>query len=83
MYEILYYERAREQLKKLSPSIQERILSSLERIRVRPFHFVKRKQGTKYFILRVGKYRLILDIRKKELIVLVVELGLRGKIYKH
>ncbi len=83
MYDIVFYEKAGKQLNKLPLNIQERITNSLERIRLRPFSFVKRKQGTPYYIFRVGYYRLILDIKKDKLIIFVIELGLRGNIYKN
>jgi len=82
MYEIIFYDKARSQLKKLSIDLQNRILNSIERIKIRPFHFIKRREGTPYFIFRVGNYRLILDVRKNKLIIFVVELGLRKNIYK-
>ena len=81
MYNIIILSKAEKQLTKLEKSLQERILNTLERIRIRPFHFVKRKQGTPYYILRVGEYRVILDIKQNKLIILVVEVGHRKKIY--
>jgi len=82
MYEILFYAKAENQLKKLPSTIQKRILNSLERIKIRPYHFVKRKQGTPYYVLRVGEYRIILDIKQEKLLIFVIELGPRKKIYK-
>jgi len=82
MYDILFYNKAKNQLKKLPLDTQNRILQTLERIRIRPHHFIKRKQGTPYFIFRIGYYRLILDVQNNKLIIFVVELGLRKNIYK-
>ena len=82
MYDILFYDKAKKQLGKLPLEIQKRILNSLERIKLRPFHFIKKKQGTFYYILRVGEYRVILDIKQDKLLILVIELGPRKKIYK-
>jgi len=82
MYSIEFSKKAENQLYKLPLIIQIRINNSLERIKFRPFHFVKIKQGTPYYILRVGYYRVILDIRSNELLILVIELGHRKKIYK-
>ena len=61
---------------------EDELLKTLERIRIRPHHFIKRKQGTPYFIFRIGYYRLILDVQNNKLIIFVVELGLRKNIYK-
>lgn len=80
MYEIIFYNRAREQFEKLPLLLRNRITSYLQRIRIRPFNFVKKLIGTLYYRGRGGEYRLILDIKKRELIV--VELGHRRNIYK-
>ncbi len=82
MYKVEFSQTAEKQLYKLERKIQERVISVLERIRIRPFHFVKRKQETPYFILRVGDYRVILDIRQDKNTIFVVELGHRKKIYE-
>ena len=82
MYKIVFYERAEKQFGKLTSEIQKKIVNSLERIKIRPFHFVKKLIGSKYFRLRVGDYRLILDIKKEKIIIFVIELGHRKKVYK-
>ena len=81
MYEVVLYDKAKKSLHKLELKIQKRILDVLERIRIRPFHFIKRKQGTPYDILRIGDYRAILDIRQDKEIIFVIEVGHRKKIY--
>ena len=81
MYEIIISDKAKQQLKKLTPQLKDRIGFTIERIKIRPYHFVKRKQRTKHYISRVGDYRIILDILKQKLIILVLELGPRKKIY--
>lgn len=82
MYELELSDKAKKQLKQLPENLQHRIGLVFERIKINPFRSVKRKQGTPYFILRVGEHRAILDIKKNKLIILVLELGPRGKIYK-
>ncbi|MDP2672608.1 MAG: type II toxin-antitoxin system RelE/ParE family toxin [Nanoarchaeota archaeon] len=82
MYSVEFAKSAEKQLDKLPDTLQERILLTLDRIKIRPFHHVKRKQGTPYFILRVGEYRVILDIKNDKLIILVLEIGPRKDIYK-
>lgn len=82
MYEIIVSDKAKEQLKKLPQEIKNRIGNVLERIRIRPFYFVKRLVGTLYYRLRVGDYRIILDIQNENLIIFVIEVGHRKNIYK-
>ncbi len=81
-YKIVILPIAQSQLEKLDKNIQERILDALERIRVRPYNFVKKLAGSPYFRLRVGDYRVVLDIRNDALIVFVIEVGHRKNIYK-
>lgn len=82
MYEIILHEIAKKQLSKLPAQIQDRILKTLERIRIRPYSFVKSLSGSPNFRLRVGDYRVILKIKNNQLIILVLELGHRKNIYK-
>lgn len=82
MYEIIVSEKANRQIKKLPLLIKDRIYHSLQRIKIRPHHFLKSLSGSNYFRLRVGDYRLILDIKNDKLVVIVLEVGHRKKIYK-
>jgi len=82
MYEIIFSHTAEKQLGKLDKGIQQRILGTLERIRIRPDAFVTKLVDDPGYKLRVGDYRLILDIDKGRLIILVIEVGHRRNIYK-
>ncbi len=82
MYEIIFSNLAKRQLSRLPLEVKNRIGSVIERIKFRPFSFVKRLVGSKYFRLRVGDYRLILNIQKERLVILVVEVGHRRNVYK-
>ena len=82
MYEIFFTNEAKKQLIKLSPKIREKIGSGLERIKIRPYNFVKRLYKSKYYRLRVDNYRVILDIKDMQLIIYVIEIGLRNQIYR-
>jgi len=81
MYSIEFSKTAEKQLYKLNPNLQKRIIITLERIKIRPHHFIKRKQGTPYYILRIGDHRAILNIKNQKLIIYVIELGPRKNIY--
>jgi len=81
-YELIYSPLAEKQLKKLDKNGQERVISVLERIRVRPLSFVKKLIGNNYFSVRAGKFRIILDIKKNKLVIFVVEVGHRKNIYR-
>lgn len=82
VYTLLFSATAIKQLKKLPKDIQQRISSSLERIRIRPESHVKRLVGQHYYSFRAGDYRAIIDIKKNIMVILVINVGHRKKIYK-
>jgi len=82
IYDILFSESALKQLKRLDEKTQERIIAVLERIRVRPERYVRKLVDNPAYRLRVGDYRVILDIDKNRLLVLVIKIGHRKSIYK-
>jgi mRNA interferase RelE/StbE len=83
MYVLNYSETFRKQIKKLPKDIQKRVIEVLERIKIRPFSYIKKLTRNPFFSLRAGDYRIILDIKQDKLIILVIEIGHRKKIYKH
>ncbi len=82
MYSLHYSDLMLKQLKKLPKDIQKRIISTLERCRVRPHYHVKKLVGNPYYRLRVGNYRVIVDIQEGKLTILVIEVGHRRNVYK-
>ena len=81
-YEVIFSEYADKQLAKLPLVVQERIVSTIKRCQVRPFSHVKKLVASKYFRLRVGEYRVIMDIIEHKLVIHVIEIGHRKNIYK-
>lgn len=82
MYSLTYSESALKQLKKLAKEAQIRIISALERIRIRPYNHILRLVGSPYFRLRVGDHRVILDIKEEKIMIFVIEIGHRKNVYK-
>ncbi len=80
-YQIFFTDRAKKQLEKLEKVDQERIIKSLERIRIRPETHITKLVGDPGYKLRVGDYRVILEIEKDKLIILVLMIGHRKNIY--
>jgi mRNA interferase RelE/StbE len=81
-YEIIFSDKALIQLKKLEHKIQERIIRSLERIRIRPEAYVTKLVGDPGYRLRVGDYRVIMDIDNEKLHILVIKISHRKNIYQ-
>jgi len=82
MYELIYSPTAVKQLEKLEHNIKERILVALERLRIRPGSCdIKKLVGMQGYRFRVGDYRIIFDMEKEKLIMLVLKIGHRRNIY--
>ena len=82
MYSVEFSKVAEKQFYKLEKSVQARLVSALERCKIRPYLHVKKLVGIPYFSLRVGDHRVIVDIKKNELLIFVIEVGHRRKVYK-
>jgi len=53
----------------------------LERIRTNPWRYVKKLVDDPGYRLRVGDYRVILDIDGRRLLILVIKIGHRKNVY--
>jgi len=83
MYELIYSPVAIKQLEKLENTIKERILNSLERLRIRPDSCdIKKLVGMEGYRFRVGDYRIIFDMERDKLLILILQIGHRKNIYK-
>lgn len=59
----------------------QRIIATIKRNRIRPDEYVRKLVGDDIYSLRVGNYRVILDLDKEKLIVLVLRIGHRRTVY--
>ena len=82
IYKLMYAEKFLKQIRKLPKEIQQRIFVGLERCRIRPVSHLKKLVGSPYFRLRVGDYRVIIELKNNEFTILVLEVGHRKNIYK-
>jgi mRNA interferase RelE/StbE len=81
-YSLRFSQRAVKDLKKLPKEVAMNIISVLERIQIRPHEYALKLVGSKYFRLKVGDYRVILDIKDFELQILVITVRHRRNAYK-
>jgi len=82
MYDIIFQNPARNFLKKLDKENQVRIIRKLRELSNNPRlgkPLVGKLSGL--WSLRVGKYRLLYDVRREELTILIIDIGHRKNIY--
>jgi mRNA interferase RelE/StbE len=81
MYLIQIENNAENFLKKLQKSDRNIILNKIYSIRDNPFRYLKRLQGEKLWRLRIGDYRVIVDVIISNNKIIVLKIGHRKNIY--
>lgn len=81
VYDIEFSQEAFGFLDKLPKLIRERIIQKIDSIRDTPFAYLKKLKGGKLWRLRVGKYRVIVDLLIKHNTIYVIRIGLRKNVY--
>ena len=80
-FEIIWSDSAAGQLKKLDRTIARRVFDKVGELRENPHRLVRKLVNSPYYRLRVGDYRVILDIQENVLRILVLKVGHRKSIY--
>ncbi|MBT3582585.1 type II toxin-antitoxin system RelE/ParE family toxin [Candidatus Woesearchaeota archaeon] len=83
MYKIKFSDKSLKQIRKLEKKDQERIIITLNRIKIRPEHYIEKLVDDPAYKLRVGNYRVLMDLDKGNLLIIVIKVGHRKKIYKN
>jgi mRNA interferase RelE/StbE len=81
VYQIIWSESAARQLGKLERSVAKRILERVQGLQSDPYRSLRRLVGVPYYRLRVGDYRVIVEITPGRLLILVLKVGHRSQIY--
>lgn len=81
VYSIIWSESAARQLAKLDRSVARRILDRVQTLESNPLRNLRGLVGVPYYRLRVGDYRVIVEVTEARLIVLVLKVGHRSSIY--
>lgn len=84
MWKIDFDDKAKKHLNRLDNPIKQRVLAYLDDLRFKePRSFGKPLTANKKGLwrYRVGDYRIICDIRDKQVLILVIDIDHRSKIY--
>ena len=80
-YEISFSSQATKFFRKLQIDVQQRLKDKLREVVKDPFRFLEHYEGEGYK-LRIGDYRALIDINRKDQILFVRVFNKRGRIYK-
>jgi mRNA interferase RelE/StbE len=81
-WEIIWSEKSVKQLKKMDVKNAQKIFDAVLDCIINPFQNVTRLTNSSFYRLRVGDYRVILDLQQSKMIIFVVETDHIGQIYK-
>ncbi len=81
-YEIVWDDKVREFLRKIHPPDAKRIINKVKNIVNDPHHYLETLVEIKSYKLRVGDYRVLIDINDNQKELLVVLIGHRKDIYQ-
>ncbi|MBI4141717.1 type II toxin-antitoxin system RelE/ParE family toxin [Candidatus Woesearchaeota archaeon] len=81
LFSIEFTQSAEKQFGKLESGVQERIISVVERLRIRPSEHLVKLVGSNEYKFRVGDYRVICIIDYAKECIYVVKVGHRKNIY--
>jgi len=80
-FEIIWSDSARRQLKKLDRPVARRIFEKVGELREDPLRYIQKLVNSPSYRLRVGDYRVILDVHHDAVRILVLKSGPRESIH--
>ena len=80
-FEIIWSDSGARQLRKLDRTVARRIFDKVGELREDPLRHVQKLVNSPYYRLRVGDYRVILDVQRNVLRILVLKVGHRESVY--
>jgi len=84
-YSLCFSKTALKNLLKISTNKRKAILEKLQQLKLNPYkenNNIKKLVGHDGYRLRIGDYRVIYRIDKGQLEILVINVDVRGEIYK-
>jgi mRNA interferase RelE/StbE len=81
MYELNFDKKAIYFLNKLEKKDKKRIWNKLQECKVEPFRYLKHLEKIDGYKLRVGEYRIIVDVDNVIRVLNVLKIGHRKNIY--
>jgi len=81
MYELKFDKKAIDFLNKLDKKDKKRIWNKLQECKNEPFRYLKHLENIKGYKLRVGEYRIIIDVDNLIKSLNILKIGHRKNIY--
>jgi mRNA interferase RelE/StbE len=81
MYELKFDKKAIDFLNKLEKDLKNRIWDKIQECKLDPFRYLEPLESMDGFKLRVGDYRVVIDVDQVNQILNILKIGHRKNIY--
>ena len=81
-FSIIWHPKVQKALRKLPKELAQRIVEKVGKLREEPFSYLEHYEGKDYYKLRIGNYRLLIEVDMDEKTLLIQILGHRKNVYK-
>jgi len=81
-YSVEWHPKTRKFLRKLPKEVSARIVLKVKKMKEEPFRYLEHYEGADVYKLRVGDYRLLIDVNLTNKNLKIRVLDHRGRIYK-
>lgn len=82
-FEVVWTEQSKDSLNRLQREDIIRVIRRVEAVKADPYRFLNKIVGERAWRLRVGDWRVLLDIDHEKNVLYVLEVGHRKNIYKN
>lgn len=80
-WQVIWSEKSVRQLKRMDKKTVQKIYDSVLDCAEEPFKAVTRLTNSLFYRIRVGNYRVILDLQQKKMIIFVITTDHRKRVY--
>lgn len=82
-WQYILLKPAERYLRRIQPKQRQRIFQELDKLLTAPTQVdFKKLQGRIGYRLRVGSYRILMEVNREEYLFIITNIGSRGEIYK-
>jgi mRNA interferase RelE/StbE len=82
-WQYLILKPAQRYLRRIQPKSRQRIFDKLDKLIIDPTQVnFKKLKGRDGYRLRVGDYRVLIQVQREERLFIVTNIGSRGDVYK-
>ena len=82
-WQYILLKPAERYLRRIQPKQHQRIFQELDKLLTAPTQVdFKKLQGRTGYRLRVGSYRILMEVNREEYLFIITNIGSRGDIYK-